>query len=74
MQDDDEPVPIDPSTQPDGIPDEIWDAVLMQFEPGDKIAHVATKQGSEWWLFDAEDELIEAFWVETKRDWRFWRW
>ncbi len=31
---------------------------------GDTLHYAHTKHGGEWWLLDAEGELIESFWQE----------
>lgn len=46
------------------VPDAIAASVRELFQPGDRLHRVRTADGVEWWLFDGEGELVEAFWLE----------
>lgn len=46
------------------VPPAIAAVVREMFQPGDVLHRVPTDKGLEWWLFDAEGELVEAFWPE----------
>jgi hypothetical protein len=46
------------------VPGPISLAVCELGQPGDLLHRVPTKNGVEWWLFDAQGELIEALWLD----------
>lgn len=54
------PMPLD---HPD-IPKLILEAVQQYWQPGFALYRIPTKQGLEWWLFDGDGELLEAFWID----------
>ncbi|HET7662101.1 MAG TPA: hypothetical protein VFK31_00545 [Rhodanobacteraceae bacterium] len=56
----DMPISLDHSL----VPPAIAAAVREMFQPGDVLHRVSTDKGVEWWLFDAEGELVETFWLE----------
>lgn len=56
----DSPIPLDHPL----VPEPIRQAMLGLWQPGDSLHRVETDTVLEWWLLDAEGELIEAFWLE----------
>ncbi len=55
-----EPIPLDHPL----VPQSIAVAVREIFQPGDVLHRVPTDDGVEWWLFDANGEFVESFWLE----------
>lgn len=58
----DDDVPISPDHPL--VPEAIRQAVEADRAVGDSLHRVQTEDGIEWWLFDLEGELIEAYWLE----------
>jgi len=57
----DEPVPLNhPELQP-----AILEAARSIYESFDTLHRIVTDNGIEWWLFNADSELIETFWIEN---------
>mgnify|MGYP006909084227 CR=1 FL=1 len=54
------PIPLDHPL----VPEPIFVAISEMYELGDTLHRVPTATGVEWWLFNAEGELIEGFWLE----------
>jgi len=46
------------------LPAAILEQVKPIYQPGDTLNRMITDEGEEWWLIDADGELIEAFWLE----------
>ncbi|MDR2366056.1 MAG: hypothetical protein LBD68_09450 [Zoogloeaceae bacterium] len=47
------------------IPAPIRASVLRDWQPGDRLYFIDTKEGGEWWLLDERGELIEVYWLEA---------
>lgn len=58
--DEDVPIPLGHAL----VPEAIRVGVLALWQPGDSLHRVPTRDTIEWWLLDAEGQLIEAFWLE----------
>lgn len=54
------PIPVDHTLVPEAIRQAVWEIRQL----GDNLHRVVTDDGVEWWLLDAEGELIEVFWIE----------
>ncbi|MBS0583321.1 MAG: hypothetical protein JSS42_09500 [Proteobacteria bacterium] len=54
------PLPLDHPSLPPGIAK----ALQSHTEPGNYLHRVDCDGGVEWWLFDRDDNLVEAFWSE----------
>jgi len=46
------------------VPQAIRDAIATRSLEDCTLHRVSGGDVIEWWLFDADDELIEAFWLE----------
>lgn len=46
------------------IPEGIRERMRTMAGPGWTVSFADTLQGGEWWLFDSDGELAEAFWIE----------
>jgi len=46
------------------IPEPIRQSVGQVAQMGDMLFFAATPEGGEWWLLDADGELVEAFWLK----------
>lgn len=53
------PIPLDHEL----VPAAIRAGVEARWEPGDSLHRVPTRDGVEWWLLDADGQLVEAFWL-----------
>lgn len=59
----DKPIPLDHPLAPELI----RKSVIEMMEPGAKLYRApvdGTPEGYEYWLIDADGELIESFWLE----------
>jgi hypothetical protein len=56
--DEEEPVPID---HPD-LPDDIRELFAPWYLQGACLHRALTNTGVEWWILDADGELVDAYW------------
>lgn len=57
----DQPIPLSHPL----VPEQIRQVIQRRFEGEEFVLHrVPTSINIEWWLFDQDGELLEAFWLE----------
>ena len=59
----DKPVPLDSPL----IPPSILQAVNGVLQPGDALFRVPGATAVEWWLIDADGNLVDSFWLEQSK-------
>ncbi len=62
MDDTDDAIPI--SVHDPVLPDVIREAILPIWQEGFVIYEYYASTGTEWWLFDGDGNLLDAFWLE----------
>lgn len=62
LWDDETPIPLEHPL----VPDAIREHAARLWTPGCHLHRTQTSTGIEWWLLDAEGELVDGFWLTDR--------